>query len=315
MQSPSASASALDTPLAELSHEMARLVERFVAADGMHTTAIPGLKLIRSSTPSLPVQGVYDPSLCIIAQGRKEVRLGDERYVYDPLNYLVASVVLPVTGQVIEASAERPYLSIALDIDAALITSLLSEMPAIAASSADSQRGLYLDRLDPRLLDAVIRLLRLLETPRDIAMLAPLALREIFYRMLLSPQGRRMREVVVADSQSQRISRAIDWLRRNFHQPLRIEDLAREVNLSPSTLHHRFKAVTAFSPLQYQKQLRLQEARRLMLCEHLEAAVACYRVGYESPSQFSREYSRLFGAPPQRDIARLRQSAEQQAVS
>lgn len=231
------------------------------------------------------------------------------------MNYLVASVVLPVTGRVIEASPDHPYLSIALEIDPALISSLLTEMPAIPAPDAASQRALFLDRLDPRLLDAVIRLLRLLETPSDIAMLAPLALREIFYRMLLSPQGHRLHEVVIADSQSQRISRAIEWLRKNFDQPLRIEELAREVNLSPSTLHHRFKTVTAFSPLQYQKQLRLQEARRLMLCDNLEAAAVSYRVGYESPSQFSREYSRLFGDPPQRDIARLRQAAQNQVAS
>ena len=312
MQSPIHTATTLDTPLAELSHEMARLVDRFAPEDGLHLTAIPGLKLARATTPSLPMQTVYDPCLCIIAQGRKEIRLGDELYVYDPLNYLVASVVLPVTGRVIEASPDHPYLSIALEIDPALISSLLTEMPAIPAPDAASQRALFLDRLDPRLLDAVIRLL---ETPSDIAMLAPLALREIFYRMLLSPEGHRLHEVVIADSQSQRISRAIEWLRKNFDQPLRIEELAREVNLSPSTLHHRFKTVTAFSPLQYQKQLRLQEARRLMLCDNLEAAAASYRVGYESPSQFSREYSRLFGDPPQRDIARLRQAAQNQVAS
>lgn len=315
MQSPIHTATTLDTPLAELSHEMAHLVDRFAPEDGLHLTAIPGLKLARATTPSLPMQTVYDPCLCIIAQGRKEIRLGDELYVYDPLNYLVASVVLPVTGRVIEASPDHPYLSIALEIDPALISSLLTEMPAIPAPDAASQRALFLDRIDPRLLDAVIRLLRLLETPSDIAMLAPLALREIFYRMLLSPQGHRLHEVVIADSQSQRISRAIEWLRKNFDQPLRIEELAREVNLSPSTLHHRFKTVTAFSPLQYQKQLRLQEARRLMLCDNLEAAAASYRVGYESPSQFSREYSRLFGDPPQRDIARLRQAAQNQVAS
>lgn len=313
MQSPVASA--LDTPLAELSHEMARLVERFTSGEGLHETAIPGLKLARVCEPSLPMQTVYNPCLCIIAQGRKEVRLGDETYAYDPLTYLVASVVLPVTGRVTNASPDHPFLSLALNIDPALITTLIAEMGPIAAADAASQRGIYVDRLDPRLLDAVIRLLRLLETPRDIAMLAPLALREIFYRMLLSPQGHRLHEIVTAGGQGQRISRAVEWLHKYYDQPLRIEELARAVNLSPSTLHHRFKAVTALSPLQYQKQLRLQEARRLMFSENLEAAAACYRVGYESPSQFSREYSRLFGEPPQRDIARLRQSAQNQAAS
>ncbi|VXC34999.1 AraC family transcriptional regulator CmrA [Pseudomonas sp. 8Z] len=315
MPSPHSTTAPLETPLAELSHELARLVERFIPEDGFHLTAISGLKLARATTPSLPMQTVYDPCLCIIAQGSKEVRLGDELYTYDPLNYLVASVVLPVTGRVVEASPERPYLGLAIEIDPALISSLLAEMPPLPAPDAAAKRALFFDRLDPRLLDAVIRLLRLLETPRDIPMLAPLALREIFYRMLHSPQGHRLHEVVIADSQGQRISRAIEWLRRNFDKPLRIEELAREVNLSPSTLHHRFKAVTAFSPLQYQKQLRLQEARRLMLSENLEASAASYRVGYESPSQFSREYSRLFGAPPQRDIARLRQTMQSQVAS
>lgn len=315
MQAPSHSTSALDTPLAELSHEMARLVERFTPEEGLQETAIAGLKLARVCEPSLPMQAVYNPCLCIIAQGRKEVRLGEESYAYDPLTYLVASVALPVTGQVTDASTEQPFLSLALSIDPALITSLIAEMGPLSPADSAAKRGIYVDRLDPRLLDAVIRLLRLLETPRDIAMLAPLALREIFYRMLLSPQGYRLHESVVADSQGQRISRAVEWLHKNYDQQLRIEELARSVNLSPSTLHHRFKAVTALSPLQYQKQLRLQEARRLMFSENLEAAAACYRVGYESPSQFSREYSRLFGEPPQRDIARLRQTAQSQVAS
>lgn len=300
---------ALDDRFAERQAELAANILRFAAADGVHSTAIAGLDLIRTSLPTLPMPTLYRPCLCIIAQGRKEVRLGAERYVYDPLNYLVASVTLPVTGQVIEATPEQPYLSLRLDIDPAQITGLIADAGPIGVPNPGSRRALYLDRLDLQLLDALIRLLRLLETPRDIAMLAPLALREIFYRLLHSPQGQCLHEIAIADSQSHRIARAIEWLNKNFNEQLRIEDLAREVNLSPSTLHHRFKAVTALSPLQYQKQLRLQEARRLMLCEGLEAAAASYRVGYESPSQFSREYSRLFGAPPLRDLARLRSSA------
>ena len=174
--------------------------------------------------------------------------------------------------------------------------------------SRPTSRGMYVDRIDNQLLDAVLRLARLLDTPKDIAMLAPLINREILYRLLRGPQGYRLYEIAVANSQSHRVSQAIKWLNRNYEQPLRIDDLAKEVNLSVSTLHHRFKAMTAMSPLQYQKQLRLQEARRLMLAEGLEASAAGYRVGYESPSQFSREYSRLFGAPPLRDLARLRLS-------
>src|SRR5690606_14784197 len=173
-----------------------------------------------------------------------------------------------------------------------------------------SGRGLYVEKTDPQLLDALLRLVRLLDAPRDIPMLAPLIRREILYRLLRGPQGYRLYEIALANSQTHRVSQAIAWLNQHFQRPLRIEDLAREVNLSTSTLHHRFKAVTSMSPLQYQKQLRLQEARRLMLNEGLEAAVAGYRVGYESPSQFSREYSRLYGAPPIRDVARLRTAAD-----
>ena len=292
--------------LASRQLELASLIGRHTPADGIHDTAIEGLGLACATEPSLPMPTLYRPCLCIIAQGRKEIRLGAEQYVYDPLNYLVASVTLPVTGQVVDATPGQPYLSLKLDIDPALISSLIADAGPIGLPSPAANRALFVDRLDPPMLDALIRLLRLLDTPRDAAMLAPLAVREIFYRLLRSPQGHRLREIVMADSQSHRVARAIEWINRHYAQPLRIEDLAREVNLSSSTLHHRFKAVTALSPLQYQKQLRLQEARRLMLSEGLEAASASFRVGYESPSQFSREYSRLFGAPPLRDMNRLR---------
>lgn len=286
--------------------ELANLIKRKAPSEGMHDTLIEGLSLAYTAAPSLPMPTLYRPCLCIIAQGRKEIRLGAEQYFYDPLNYLVASVTLPVTGQVVEATPEVPYLSLKLDIDPAMISSLLAEAGPIGLPNPSANRALFVDRLDPSMLDAVIRLLRLLDAPRDAAMLAPLALREIFYRLLRSPQGQRLRELVMADSQSHRIARAIEWINQHYDKPLRIEELAREVNLSASTLHHRFKAVTALSPLQYQKQLRLQEARRLMFSEGLEAASASFRVGYESPSQFSREYSRLFGAPPLRDMHRLR---------
>ena len=188
------------------------------------------------------------------------------------------------------------------------VTALIADAGPMGVPTRPTGRGLYVEQIDSSMLDAVLRLARLLDAPKDIAMLAPLIRREILYRLLRSPQGHRLYEIAIANSQSHRISQAIKWLNGNFEQPLRIDDLAKEVNLSVSTLHHRFKAMTAMSPLQYQKQLRLQEARRLMLAEGLEASAAGYRVGYESPSQFSREYSRLFGAPPLRDLARLRLS-------
>ncbi|WP_437883195.1 AraC family transcriptional regulator N-terminal domain-containing protein [Pseudomonas sp. LRF_L74] len=287
-------------------HLLTRQIDRFAPEDGINQGAIERLALFRSTAPSAMGQhALYQPALCLIAQGQKIVLLDEERFVYDPMHYLVASVTLPVTGQITQASVEEPYLSLRLDIDPADISNLIAEAGPVGVP-AGSGRGMYVDRLDAQLLDPVLRLLQLLDTPRDIPVLSPLIQREILYRLLCSPAGQILRDIANTDSHTHRVTRAIEWLNQNYHEPLRIEDLARFANLSPSTLHHRFKAITAMSPLQYQKQLRLQEARRLMLCENLEAAAAGYRVGYESPSQFSREYSRLFGAPPLRDLARLR---------
>nr|MBF0684726.1 AraC family transcriptional regulator [Pseudomonas sp.] len=288
---------------------LTELIASRIEEDGVHATAIESLHLIRCSNPSEFIHGVHRPGLCIVVQGRKEVRLFDQRYQYDPLHYLVVSVTVPVAGRVIEASAEAPYLCIRLDIDPALVATLVAETGCDAGHAPDAARGLYLDRIDAPLLNATLRLVRLLESPRDIPVLAPLAIREIFYRLLLGNQGRHLREVAVRDSQSHRVTRAIEWLNRNYVEPLRIDDLAQRVSLSTSTLHHRFKALTAMSPLQYQKQLRLQEARRLLMGGGLDVSSAGYRVGYESPSQFSREYSRLFGTSPVKDIARLRSTA------
>lgn len=289
--------------------ELARLVEGLVSGDGMHPTVIEPLHLIRCERPGEMTYGVHKPALCIIVQGGKEVRLADELYCYDPLHYLVVSVTLPVAGCVVRASSAEPYICIRLDIDPSLIAALVSEAEPLMNSAEPNGRGLYLDRIDAPLLDATLRLVRLLANPKDIPVLAPLALREIFYRLLCGPQGRHLQDVALQGSQSHRVNRAIEWLNRNYVEPLRIEELARRVNLSSSSLHHRFKALTAMSPLQYQKQLRLQEARRLLMAEGLEVSAAGYRVGYESPSQFSREYSRLFGASPVKDMARLRSIA------
>lgn len=289
--------------------ELARLVEGFVSGDGMHPTAIDPLHLIRCEKPGETIYGVHKPAMCIIVQGGKEVRLAEELYCYDPLHYLVVSVTLPVAGCVIRASRDEPYICIRLDIDPSLIASLVGEAEPPVTCAEPVGRGLYLDRIDAPLLDATLRLVRLLGEPKDIPVLAPLALREIFYRVLRGPQGRHLQDVALQGSQSHRVNRAIEWLNQNYVEPLRIDDLARRVNLSASSLHHRFKALTAMSPLQYQKQLRLQEARRLLMTEGLEVSAAGYRVGYESPSQFSREYSRQFGASPVKDMARLRSIA------
>lgn len=282
--------------------------------DGVHPTAIASLTLYRMSAPSLPVHGVQKPTFCIVAQGCKQAVLGEEVHLHDPSRFLLVSVDLPLAAQVIQASPEAPYLGFCLDIDPRQISALLLEMdtandgPSKSAEGV-SVRSLSLSRTDAPLLDAVVRLLRLLDTPKDIAILAPLALREILYRLLTGEQGARLRQIAVRDSLTQRVARAIDWLKLHYAEPLRIETIAQEACMSESGLHHHFKAVTALSPLQYQKHLRLQEARRLMLSEALDTTTAGYRVGYQSPSQFNREYRRLFGAPPLRDIARLRNTS------
>ena len=285
--------------------ELAALVTRLTPREGLHASAVPGFMLIRTDSPSSPMPSLYEPSLCIVVQGRKRAMVGDEIFTYDALNYLTVSVTLPAVGHVIEASKERPYLCLRLELDARMIAELLLQVGR-SGIPPTTDRGLFVARTSPQLLDAVLRLTRLLEQPNDAAILAPLVLREIHYRVLTGELGYRLRELCVVDSQVHRIARAIDLLRKRFTESLRIEDLAAAAHMSESSLHHRFKAVTAMSPMQFQKQLRLHEARRLMLSEGLEAAAAAHRVGYESPSQFSREYRRLFGAPPRREIETVR---------
>lgn len=288
---------------------LATLIQRHAGEPHGPASAIDDLYLTCYQEDIRGMPALAQPALCILAQGSKTLILGDEHYAYDPLHYMVVSVTLPISGALLKASPEQPALALRLDIDPAQLSQLIAESSPMVVPNRPSGRGLYVEKTDPQLLDALIRLVQLLDSPRDIPILAPLIRREIFYRLLRGPQGHRLYEIALANSQTHRVSQAIAWLNQHYQQPLRIEDLAREVNLSTSTLHHRFKAVTSMSPLQYQKQLRLQEARRLMLNDGLEAAVAGYRVGYESPSQFSREYSRLYGAPPIRDVARLRAHA------
>ena len=286
--------------------ELAALIERFAPTDGSHRTAIERLHLVRASAPGEATCGVTEPALGLIAQGTKRVILQDEVYIYNRAHFLVASVDLPVMGQVIEASEDKPYLGFRLVLDRREIASLLLQAEFPDAEEATPSRALFTTRSDPSLLDAVLRMVRLLQTPSDIPALAPLAEREVLYRLLKSEKGSRVRQMATVHTQSQRIGKAIGWLKSHFSEPLQIDSLAASVNMSASSLHHHFKAVTAMSPLQYQKQLRLQEARRLLFADGIDAATAGHRVGYESPSQFSREYSRLFGAPPLRDTRRWR---------
>jgi transcriptional regulator GlxA family with amidase domain len=234
--------------------------------------------------------------------------LNDEVFYYDALNYLVVSVTLPMMGQVVEASVDRPFLGLRLDLDLDAIARLLLELGDRGAAPIAADRGLFVARMDEALLDAVLRMVKLLDTPEDIAVLAPAVQREIYYRVLRGELGQRLVDLAESDGGNHRIVRAIEWLKQRYTAPLRIEELAEAMHMSPSALHHRFKAVTAMSPLQYQKHLRLHEARRMMFADGIECATAGHRVGYESPSQFSREYRRLFGAPPRVEIARLREA-------
>jgi AraC-like DNA-binding protein len=290
--------------------EMARLITRFATGDGIHETALRGVTLHRASAPKPRQHGVNNPCIAVIAQGAKRVMLGDEVFFYDRARYLVASVDLPASGQVIEASAEKPYLGIKIDVDPHEIAALLLEAAPPRSGESAPARGLFLCKTGPELVDALVRLLRLLEAPEDIPALAPVARREILYRVLKGEEGFRLRQIANASSHATRIARTIEWLRKHFTEPLRVDQLASQANMSASAFHEHFREVTAMSPLQFQKQLRLQEARQLLLSESLDAATAGHRVGYESPSQFSREYSRLFGAPPATDIRKLRGSLE-----
>jgi AraC-like DNA-binding protein len=292
--------------------ELAERIVRAVPEDGT-ATPLDGLMLRRASAPTVLGHGASYPSFCVIAQGSKEIGLGDARYRYDPAHYLVAATALPITSRIAEASPERPYLGLVLTLDSALVGSVMVEAGHPAPPRHAAVRAIDVSPLDAGLLDAVVRLVRLLDASTDARFLAPLVRREIVYRLLIGEQGGRVRHIAALGGSTHRIAQAVDRLRHDYDQPLRIEDIARDLGMSVSSFHHHFKAVTAMSPLEFQKQLRLQEARRLMLGEALDAASAGYRVGYNDASHFNREYKRLFGVPPMRDVERLRAGASQSA--
>lgn len=288
--------------------ELIELIERYSGGvDGVHELPIPRVKLFRSSTPTEPLHALHEPSICLVVQGKKQVRIGDQTLVYDSGRFLAASVDVPVVGHVIEASKEAPYLCFKLTIERTMLAALALEMGP--AEVEDVAPGVALSPMTPELLDAASRLLRLADTPRDIPMLAPLAERELLYRLLAGEYGARLRQLAHADSRLSQVNRAIGWIKQNYREAFSIDMLASEARMSSSALHAHFKQVTSLSPLQYQKQMRLQEARRLIYAQSMDAARAAHEVGYESPSQFSREYKRLFGTPPVQDVKRLRESA------
>jgi len=293
--------------LMETLSDIAALIARHVSKDGFHATPIEHVTLVRSSTVTMPMPNVYRPQLCLVAQGRKEVTLGDHMFRYAPGRYGVITHDLPATGHVVEATPDKPYLCLYLDFDPVMLGQLALRVPA-SPGAPYAPIGKTVSDASAALLDAALRLLRLLDDPAALPVLGPLAEQEILYHLLAGPDGARMRHITSSQGRVAQIGRAIAWIGKHFRERFSIERLADEVGMSPSSLHEHFRAVTAMSPLQFQKQLRLQEARSLMLVQDIDVTTAALRVGYESPTQFSREYRRHFGEPPARDIARLRAS-------
>ena len=293
--------------------ELVERIARAIRTDGA-AQPLPGLHLYRHSVPLEQVYSVVEPSLCLVARGSKEFLLGESRYRYDPFHYLLVTVDLPYVGQVLEASKERPFLSLRLDLAPILVGEVLVEAGHASPRDHADVRAISVSPVDGHLLDAMLRVARLLDAPDEARVLLPLITREIIYRLLVGEQGARLRHLAILGGYTPHIARAVERLRQDFDQPLRIENLARELGMSVSGLHHHFKAVTALSPLQFQKRLRLLKARRLLLSEDLDAASAAYRVGYHDASHFNWEYKSRFGVPPMHDVQRLGEEALESAA-
>ncbi|EGR2284405.1 TPA: AraC family transcriptional regulator N-terminal domain-containing protein [Vibrio parahaemolyticus] len=288
--------------------KLAKLIDRWTGNANQYDTPISGLRFSRWTTPTPPTIYTHNPSICLIAQGRKRVLLGEESFIYDANHFLISSVDLPIIANIIEASEEQPYLGLIMELDLTEISQLIVDSELAFTQSKEAQKGIAVGELSESLLDAFVRLAELLDEGQNIKILAPIIKREIFYRLLMSEQGTRLHQIVTAGSHSHQIAKAIDWLKNNFVKPLSVGDLASYTGMSKSSFYTHFRSMTSMTPLQFQKKLRLSEARRLMLTENLDAMAATFKVGYESPSQFSREYSRLFGAPPSKDIKSLREN-------
>jgi AraC-like DNA-binding protein len=299
----------IDATITDRCAELATLITRHTdgKGDGFHDTTIEQLGFSRESAVGAVMHGISAPMLAIIVQGKKHTLMGEETYHYGAAQYLVVSIDVAISGFTVEATPDRPYLGLKLDLDPHELCEIIAAQTAvIAAKKETSVRGFFVSTAEVSLLDSALRLVRLLDTPQDIPILAPMIIREIYYRLLIGEQSEAVRQIATSGSNMQRIAEVLKLIKTNFTQPMRVEDLAGKARMSPSSFHHHFKQVTSMSPLQYQKQLRLMEARRLMLAESYNAITAADRVGYESPSQFSREYARMFGAAPIGDIQRLR---------
>ncbi|MEO1159170.1 MAG: AraC family transcriptional regulator [Pseudomonadota bacterium] len=289
----------------DASEDLADRIARLTETDGVHATKVPHVCLIRSSHPTQEIHTVHEPALCLVVQGRKRVMLSDQIFDYDQSQFLMVSFDLPVTGQVVNATPDCPYLCLRLDIETTALAGLIAEIGIDENQTSEVGPGLMLGEATADILDAADRLVRLIETPQDIPILAPMLERELLYRVLRGPHAGHLRSLAFGKGQSRQVARAISWIKENYRTPFDMDEVASAASLSASALHQHFKSVTLMSPLQYQKRLRLQEARRLMLFQGEDAATAGFAVGYESPSQFSREYRRQFGAPPLRDVAYL----------
>lgn len=288
--------------------ELAASIKANCTSDGA-LLAANGLHLYRFSELTQPHHGLYSPSICLVAQGAKEVTIGEQRLRYDPANFLLCSLDLPVVSQVVEASLEKPFLALKLELDPLTIASVSVEAGVPGGHSDHSVTSISVTKLGGDLLDAFVRLVRLLGNQQDFKMVSPLVTREIIYRLLMSEHGQRLRQIAAFGGHTHRITRAVHTLRNKFNEQLSIEDLARDLGMSASSFHQHFKTATSMSPLQFQKMLRLQEARRLLLTEDLDASSVASRVGYDDSSQFTREYKRLFGEPPMRDVSRFKKVA------
>jgi AraC-like DNA-binding protein len=290
----------------ELRKQLARKIAFFAGSGEIVITQVPGLRLSRRTVPTAPASCTYEPSLAVVAQGRKRADLAGTTFIFDQSRYLLTSLDLPVICNVIEASERVPYLCFVLKLEMPVVRELLGREEISAPAALSDSPGMITGETTAELLDACCRLMDLLNTPRDIPFLSGLIQREIIYRILRGPEGARLRAIATLGDQSHRTAKAIAWVRTNYAKPLLLQDLARIAGMGVSTLHHHFRALTAMSPLQYQKRLRLQAARERMLVDGIDAAGAAFEVGYESATQFNREYSRFFGQPPKRDIRSLR---------
>jgi AraC-like DNA-binding protein len=291
-----------DRPVSEARASLAGKIAEHFGGDGVLETEVPGLSLYRQSTPTACNSATYEPRLVVFVQGKKRINLGATSYLCDASSFLISAIDLPVMSQVVEATQEKPMLGLLLRLEMPVVRRILSDEEFPLPEEPADARGMAVGVTTLELLSACSRLIDLLDAPQDIAFLSGLIQREIVYRLLHSPQGKHLRAIATLGEQSHRTAKAVSWLRINYAKPLRVEELAAMAQMGVSTLHHHFRSLTAMSPIQYQKQLRLHVARQRMLNEGLDAASAAFEVGYESASQFNREYSRFFGQPPMRDI-------------